>query len=116
MTEAIEAGRARTHDRPVTRATRRRRDPLRTLAFLSPWLAGTGLFFLYPLVETAYFSFTHYDGFNAPRWTGLRNWAFVIHDYPFFWPAMRNTLWLVLVVVTVRVLFGLAVGLLVIRL
>src|SRR4051812_4185911 len=116
MTEAIEAGRARTHDRPVTRATRRRRDTLRNLAFLSPWLAGTGLFFLYPLVATAYFSFTHYDGFAAPRWTGLQNWSFVVHDYPFFWPAMRNTVWLVIVVVTLRVLFGLAVGVLGIRL
>src|SRR3954453_1971479 len=116
MSHAIESTRARTETRTMTRESRRRRDLLRNLAFLSPWLAGTGLFFLYPLVATAYFSFTHYDGFNAPRWTGLRNWAFVIHDYPFFWPAMRNTLWLVLVVVTVRVLFGLAVGLLVIRL
>jgi multiple sugar transport system permease protein len=79
-------------------------------------LAGTGLFFLYPLVATAYFSFTHYDGFTAPRWTGLQNWVFVIHDYPFFWPSMRNTVWLVLVIVTLRVLFGLGVALLVIRL
>ena len=116
MSQVIESARPRVKDRTMTRAARRRRDVLRNLAFLSPWLAGTGLFFLYPLVATAYFSFTHYDGFNAPRWTGLRNWAFVVHDYPFFWPAMRNTLWLVVVVVTVRVLFGLAVGLLVIRL
>ena len=115
MTHALEGARARAGDSTTTRAARRRRDLLRNLAFLSPWLAGTGLFFLYPLVATAYFSFTHYDGFNAPRWTGLRNWAFVTQDYPFFWPAMRNTLWLVVVVVTLRVLFGLAVGMLVIR-
>jgi multiple sugar transport system permease protein len=116
MTEVIESPRARTTDRPMTRAARRRRDVRRNLAFLAPWLAGTGLFFLYPLVATAYFSFTHYDGFTAPRWTGLQNWVFVIHDYPFFWPSMRNTVWLVLVIVTLRVLFGLGVALLVIRL
>lgn len=115
MSHALESARTRAEDRTTTRASRRRRDLLRNLAFLSPWLAGTGLFFLYPLIATAYFSFTHYDGFNAPRWTGLRNWAFVTQDYPFFWPAMRNTLWLVVVVVTLRVLFGLAVGMLVIR-
>ena len=115
MSHALESARTRAEDRPTTRAARRRRDLLRNLAFLSPWLAGTGLFFLYPLIATAYFSFTHYDGFSAPRWTGLRNWAFVAQDYPFFWPAMRNTLWLVVVVVTLRVLFGLAVGMLVIR-
>ena len=88
---------------------------LRNLAFLSPWLAGTGLFFLYPLLATAYFSFTRYDGFTAPRWTGLRNWSFVLHDYPFFWPAMRNTLWLVVVLVTLRIISGLVLGMLVIH-
>ena len=116
MTQTVAGTRARSVERPRTRASRRRRDRLRNLAFLSPWLAGTGLFFLYPLLATGYFSFTHYDGFTTPRWTGLRNWAFVTHDYPFFWPAMRNTLWLVLVVVTLRVVFGLVVAMLVLRL
>lgn len=116
MTQAIQGARAYAADRPMTRAARRRRDALRNLAFLSPWLAGTGLFFLYPLVATAYFSLTHYDGFTTPRWTGLQNWTYVAHAYPFFWPAMSNTVWLVVVVVTLRVLSGLAVALLVIRL
>ena len=73
MTQAIAARDA--HGRPghPRRTPSARR--LRNLAFLSPWLLGTGLFFLYPLVATAYFSFTHYDGFTAPRWTGLQNWA-----------------------------------------
>jgi len=116
VTQAVTGTRGRSVQRPRTRAARRRRDRLRNLGFLSPWLAGTGLFFLYPLLATGYFSFTHYDGFTTPRWTGLRNWVFVTHDYPFFWPAMRNTLWLVLVVVTLRVVFGLAVAMLVLRL
>ncbi len=101
---------------PVTRRSRVRRDRLRTLAFLSPWLLGTGVFFLYPLVATVYFSFMRYDGFTAPVWVGMKNWHYVFTAYPFFWPALRNTLWLVLVVVTLRVLFGLAVGLLVVQL
>jgi multiple sugar transport system permease protein len=99
----------------MSRSARPARHTLRNVAFLSPWLVGTGLFFLYPLVATAYLSFTHYDGFTSPRWTGLRNWTYVVHDYPFFWPAMRNTLWLVVVIVTLRILFGLAVAVLVIR-
>jgi len=114
MTLTIGGSQARRTDRTVTRSARRRRDLVRNLAFLSPWLVGTGLFFLYPLVATTYFSFTHYDGFTAPRWTGLRNWVYVAQDYPFFWPAMRNTLWLVIVIVTLRVLVGLAVAQLVI--
>ena len=100
----------------VTLRDRRRRERIRNLAFLSPWLLGTGLFFLYPLAATGYFSLMKYDGFTAPQWTGLTNWTYVFNVYPFFWPALRNTLWLVLVVVTLRVLFGLAVGLLVVKL
>jgi multiple sugar transport system permease protein len=93
-----------------------RRDTWVTLAFLSPWLLGTGLFVLYPLASTVYFSFTHYHGFGTPTWDGLGNWRFVFAHYPFFWPALRNTLWLVIVTVTLRVLSGLAIGLLAIRL
>ncbi|WP_217207246.1 carbohydrate ABC transporter permease [Streptomyces sp. AC550_RSS872] len=92
---------------------KRRRSALRTVAFLSPWLIGFGVFFAYPLVSTVYFSLMKYDGFGTPVFRGLGNWAYVFHDYPLFWPALRNTLWLVLVMVTCRVVFGLGTGLLI---
>ncbi|MDT0569880.1 sugar ABC transporter permease [Streptomyces sp. DSM 3412] len=97
----------------LTLRAKRRRSALRTAAFLAPWLIGFGVFFAYPLVSTVYFSFMKYDGFGAPRFRGLGNWSYVLHDYPMFWPALRNTLWLVLIMVTCRVLFGLGVGLLI---
>ncbi|WP_431959809.1 carbohydrate ABC transporter permease [Actinacidiphila sp. bgisy160] len=99
---------------PMLRA-KRRREALRTLAFMSPWLVGFSVFFAYPLVSTVYFSFMKYDGFTAPTWNGLRNWSYVFDDYPFFWPALRNTLWLVVVMVSLRVVFGLGIGLLITR-
>jgi multiple sugar transport system permease protein len=101
--------------RDPARRRRRRRERLRILAFLSPWLLGTGLFFVYPLVTTAYLSFTRYDGFVSPTWNGLQNWRFVFREYPFFWPALRNTLWFVLVMVTLRIVAGLVLGMLVIH-
>ncbi|MDX3074556.1 carbohydrate ABC transporter permease [Streptomyces sp. NPDC088354] len=97
---------------PLLRA-KRRREALRTLAFLSPWLIGFSVFFAYPLISTVYFSFMKYDGFTAPTWNGVKNWSYVFNDYPFFWPALRNTLWLVVVMVSLRVVFGLGVGLLI---
>lgn len=97
----------------VTLASKRRRAALRTLAFMSPWLIGFAVFFAYPLLSTVYFSFMHYDGFKPPTWAGTKNWRYVFENYPLFWPALRNTLWLVLVMVTLRVLFGLGVGLLI---
>ncbi|WOX24335.1 sugar ABC transporter permease [Streptomyces solicathayae] len=94
-------------------AAKRRKSALRTAAFMSPWLVGFTVFFAYPLVSTVYFSFMEYDGFQAPVFNGLENWSYVFTDYPAFWPAMRNTLWLVVVMVACRVVFGLGVGLLI---
>ncbi|MCL3998493.1 carbohydrate ABC transporter permease [Streptomyces lavenduligriseus] len=96
-----------------TLAAKRRRATLRTLAFMAPWLVGFAVFFAYPLLSTVYFSFMHYDGFRPPEWTGGRNWVYVFEHYPLFWPALRNTLWLVVVMVSLRVVFGLGVGLLI---
>ncbi|NUT27587.1 MAG: sugar ABC transporter permease [Streptomyces sp.] len=96
-----------------TLRAKRRRAALKTAAFLSPWLIGFSLFFAYPLISTVYFSFMHYDGFRPPTFSGAKNWTYVFQDYPYFWPALRNTLWLVLVMVTLRVLFGLGIGMLI---
>jgi multiple sugar transport system permease protein len=90
-----------------------RRSTLRTLAFLSPWLIGFAVFFAYPMISTVYFSFMHYDGFRPPTWSGTKNWTYVFEHYPFFWPALRNTLWLVVIMVSLRVLFGLGIGMLI---
>nr|WP_202447120.1 sugar ABC transporter permease [Streptomyces sp. SID5468] len=92
---------------------RRRRQALVTLAFLAPWLIGFAVFFAYPLLSTVYFSFMKYDGFRPPVFTGAANWRYVFAHYPLFWPALRNTLWLVAVMVSARVVFGLGVGLLI---
>ncbi|MFJ5925424.1 carbohydrate ABC transporter permease [Kitasatospora sp. NPDC092948] len=97
---------------PALRA-KRRREAVRTLAFLSPWLVGFGVFFLYPLVSTVYFSFMHYGGFGAPTFSGLRNWNYVLTGYPSFWKGLGNTLWLVTIMVGLRVVFGLGIGMLI---
>ncbi|MFF5895931.1 carbohydrate ABC transporter permease [Streptomyces argenteolus] len=96
-----------------TLRSKRRRSALRTTAFMSPWLIGFAVFFAYPMVSTVYFSFMKYDGFGAPSFNGLTNWTYVFSDYPMFWPSLGNTLWLVLVMVTCRVVFGLGTGLLI---
>ncbi|MFE0135736.1 carbohydrate ABC transporter permease [Streptomyces sp. NPDC059037] len=96
-----------------TLRSKRRRSALRTAAFMSPWLIGFAVFFAYPLISTVYFSFMQYDGFKPPTWTGTDNWSYVFTDYPMFWPALRNTLWLVVVMVSCRVVFGIGIGLLI---
>jgi len=113
-TPATAARAAKPKSSPQLRR-RHRRELLRNLAFLSPWLLGTGLFFLYPLVTTFWLSFTHYDGFTSPVWVGTQNWKYVFQDYPFFWPALRNTVWFVIVLVSLRLVTGLILGMTVIN-
>ena len=96
-----------------TLRAKRRRSALVTAAFMAPWLVGFGIFFAYPMVATVYFSFMKYDGFAAPVFNGLTNWTYVFNDYPMFWPSLRNTLWLVLIMVSCRVVFGLGIGMLI---
>ncbi|MFB8062319.1 carbohydrate ABC transporter permease, partial [Kitasatospora purpeofusca] len=59
------------------------------------------------------FSFTKYNGFGSPTFTGLKNWDYVFNDLPAFWQGLRNTLWLVVVMVSLRVAFGLGIGMLI---
>ncbi|MGY1439738.1 carbohydrate ABC transporter permease [Streptomyces reniochalinae] len=95
---------------------KRRRDRLRTIGFLSPWLVGFSVFFGYPLAATVYFSFMHYNQIKQPEFVGLRNWSYVFTQMPLFGPALWNTLWLVVVMVALRVVFGVGIGLLVTKL
>jgi multiple sugar transport system permease protein len=85
------------------------------LLFMSPWIAGFTIFFGYPLVSAAYFSFTHYDLLSSPRWIGLANYRYMFGTDERVWPAVRNTIWLIAVAVPLNVLFALSVAMLLSR-
>jgi multiple sugar transport system permease protein len=91
-------------------ALRRWRRPLTILAFLAPGIVGFAVFFLYPLLATIYFSFMRYDLISVPEFVGLDNYRFFLHSDPKAWVAIRNTLWLLAVLVPARILFALAVS------
>jgi multiple sugar transport system permease protein len=101
------------------RAAARRRAAWRrrrlVLGLMSPWLVGFTVFFGYPLAASVYLSFTHYDLLNAPRWVGTANYAFMLHDDPQIWQAVRNTLWLVAFAVPLQVLFAFGIAAMVTR-
>jgi multiple sugar transport system permease protein len=91
-------------------ALRRWRRPLTILAFLAPGIVGFAVFFLYPLLATVYFSFMRYDLISVPEFVGLDNYRFFLHSDPKAWVAIRNTLWLLAVLVPARILFALGVS------
>jgi multiple sugar transport system permease protein len=95
------------------RAQRRRR--LLILGLMSPWIVGFCVFFGYPLVYSAYLSFTHYDLLSSPRWIGTANYDFMLHGDPNVGPAVRNTLWMIAVLVPLQVIFACSIAMLVSR-
>ncbi|GAA2371713.1 sugar ABC transporter permease [Nonomuraea africana] len=86
----------------------KRREGLRALLWLSPWIAGFSIFFVYPLLSTVYFSFTRYDLFTL-EFVGLDNWRYLLQDER-VWISAGNTLWLVVFMVPAQVIFSLGVA------
>jgi multiple sugar transport system permease protein len=89
--------------RPRKRNTR---HTLTVLLFMSPWLVGFVGLILYPMLSSLYFSFTRYSLLSSPEWVGLQNYSFMFTKDPYFWLAMRNTLWVIAVGVPSRIVFG----------
>ena len=77
---------------------------------MSPWLAGFTIFFGYPLAMSAYLSFNHYDLLSSPRWVGLANYRYLFTTDPQVWTAVKNTLWLIAVMVPLQVIFAFGIA------
>ena len=91
-------GTASPDARPVARRLqRRRRHRLRSsnlawaALFLAPTTLGLGVFYIWPIVQTLYYSFTTWGPFGGHTFTGLVNYRQVVRD-PEVRQALRNTL------------------------
>jgi multiple sugar transport system permease protein len=69
------------------------RNTLNALIFISPWLAGFSIFTVYPVVASAYWSFTQYSAMKPPKWIGLSNYTYLLTKDHLFYTALRNTLY-----------------------
>jgi multiple sugar transport system permease protein len=71
-----------------------RRNTLKGLAFLSPWLVGFLVFTALPIGLSLYYSFCDYaltTPSRGPLWIGLENYRLLLHDV-LFWKSLGNTL------------------------
>src|SRR6266508_5382339 len=84
--------------RVKSRAVRRRRwrRTLTPLLFASPWLVGFTVMIAGPIVATAYYSLTEFDGFNAARFVGFGNYRQLVDDERFR-TSVYNTLYLTVI-------------------
>ncbi len=60
------------------------------LLFVSPWIVGYCVFYLYPFLATFYYSLTRFTGIGNPVFTGLANYSGLLHD-AMFRTALFNT-------------------------
>lgn len=82
---------------------------------MAPWIIGFVAFIVYPMLASLYFSFTRYDLLSSPVPTGLENYRYMFTRDPQFWLAIRNTVWIIVVGVPLRMLFALLTAMLLTR-
>ena len=81
------------------------------LLFVSPWVIGYCVFYLYPFLATLYYSFTSFTGIGNPRFTGFANYTGLLHD-SMFRTAVFNTLYYTLIEVPFSTVAALGLALL----
>ncbi|MBL7253128.1 carbohydrate ABC transporter permease [Paractinoplanes lichenicola] len=64
----------------MTRRRDRITEALWAYAFIAPIALGLGVFYLWPVLQTAYFSFTEWGAFGGHEWSGADNYVRLIHD------------------------------------
>ena len=80
--------------------------------FLAPWLVGFFVFVLGPMVASLYLSLTDFNLFDPPRWIGLDNYDRAFFHDERFWNSLRVTFLYVFTSVPARLVFALAVAML----
>ncbi|WP_371642501.1 carbohydrate ABC transporter permease [Streptomyces mirabilis] len=85
-------------------------DARAAYVFLAPALIGFTVFVVYPLIRSAYFALTQYNGLSDPKFVGFDNFRRMFTTDPSFWPSVRATLLLVVLYVPLSLAIGLAMA------
>lgn len=79
--------------------------------FILPPLVLFLIFMVIPTVMALYLSLTNYNVIQAPKFVGIRNFVNIVHD-PYFFVALRNTFYYVVIYVPLGLLTALGAALL----
>ena len=88
-----------------------RRNVLKGLLFISPWILGFFAFNLYPLVASIWFSLCDYSVLSQPVFLGAQNYVDLWRD-PVFWKALRNTVLFAVVAIPLSTLLSIGLAIL----
>ncbi len=87
------------------------RENLVGYIFMTPWLIGFFVFTVGPILISFYLSFTSYDLFTSPEWNGIANYQRLFLRDSRFAKSLSVTGTYVLLSVPLRLLFALAIAL-----
>jgi multiple sugar transport system permease protein len=80
--------------------------------FISPWLIGFFTFIFLPILASFVLAFTSYDILSPPEWVGLQNFERMFTADARYWRSVRSTFYYVFTAVPLRLVFALAVAML----
>jgi len=98
--------------RPAQPLTLRQQQTRAGLLFVLPWVISLLVFTAYPVLATAWYSFTEYNIIEPPRWIGLANYRQMFADDPAFWLALKNSAIFALISVPLKIVLALGLALL----
>lgn len=93
-----------TGDGPPARARKRSADGYWPVLFILPLFAGVALFYLWPLAQSLYYSFTEWGVFGGTTWIGIDNYVRLFQD-PSVLRSILNT-----VIYTLILLLGIPIA------
>ena len=93
-------------------ASPRVRNTFYGVVFALPWLIGICVFWIYPTLASAYYSFTEFNAVQTPKWVGLRNYVELFTEDPEFIQAIWNTLYFAGVSIVLAILFAFGLAML----
>src|SRR5581483_5795666 len=89
-----------------------RREAFEGYISLTPWMIGFLAFTAFPIVVSIILGFTEWTVVKAPRWIGVENYVRMFTADPLFWQALKATLGYVVLSLPLKLVFGLALALL----
>ncbi|MGG4445634.1 sugar ABC transporter permease [Brevibacillus sp. HB1.2] len=89
----------------------KRNDWFWAYLMIAPTLIGLSVFYLWPIVQTIYLSFTKWGGFGKYKWAGLHNYELLFKD-PYLWIALKNTLIYTVIAVPVGIAISIFIAVL----
>lgn len=89
-----------------------RREAWEGYLSVSPWIIGFLLFTSGPILATIYFGFTQWSLIEPSIWVGLHNYVRMFTRDILFWQALKVTAYFVLLSLPLKLIFGLALALL----